>query len=425
MNSLEKRQRAQSVAAIVGVDAGKFRHALIVRPRGGHDAKPMTFATSRAGFDDAVQRILAVTRLSHPLAQPVDMLIGIEFAGSYGFTFAHYLHLLGFQVVNVLASDTKRWKEVMHHQSLKTDEKDAMGITDLIGQGHYVRFAFLEPAYAELRYLVSTRERFGIQRRATITRLKSTLEVVFPEFERIFPKIHMPTPLAILEAFPGPRALLAAPRERVLAVLKAASRNHLGTATYERLMEGATSTLGLPLAQGAPAQEVSLLIEQLRLFERQLRVVEQRMADAIDVLPESEFLLTIPAVGIVTAATFLGCVGDVRAYESSRQIVRLAGLSLVERSSGTHKGRERISKRGRPVLRRHAYILALRSVRQGGILRAGFDAMIERNGGVKIKALVALARDMLKIMYTVARERRPFIPNHATAERLLLLPVAS
>jgi transposase len=129
-------------------------------------------------------------------------------------------------------------------------------------------------------------------------------------------------------------------------------------------------------------------------------------------VPEGEFLLTIPGVQPVTAATFVGSVGDVQAYESSRQILRLAGLSLVEASSGTHKGRERISKRGRPVLRRHAYIFALRCVRKGGLFRKEFDAMVARNGGIKIKALAALSRQVLKIMYTVARERRPFVLVH-------------
>src|SRR5690606_6438140 len=100
------------------------------------------------------------------------------------------------------------------------------------------------------------------------------------------------------------------------------------------------------------------------------------------------------------------------------QILRLAGLSLVEASSGTHKGRERISKRGRPVLRRHAFIFALRCVRKGGLFRAEFEAMVQRNCGVKLKALAALSRQVLRIMYTVARERRPFVQEHTPSDRV-------
>jgi hypothetical protein len=172
----------------------------------------------------------------------------------------------------------------------------------LVSQGHFVRFAFLEPVYAELRYLVSTRERFSLQRRAAITRLKSTLELVFPEFERLFPTIHWPTPLALLARFPGPEALLAAPKRRVLAVLKTASRNHLGMDTYAALRTAADASLGLPLAQGAPARELPLVIEQLQLYERHLAAVEQAMVAALAPLPEAAALRTIPGVQAVTAA---------------------------------------------------------------------------------------------------------------------------
>jgi hypothetical protein len=49
MTGYEKRTRAQGAAAVVGVDAGKFEHAMVVRPRGGRDTKPLTFRTSREG----------------------------------------------------------------------------------------------------------------------------------------------------------------------------------------------------------------------------------------------------------------------------------------------------------------------------------------------------------------------------------------
>lgn len=150
----ERRQRAQRAAAVVGIDAGKLTHALVVRPRGEADSRPFTFAASRDGFLAALQMI----RTAAPDAAPENVLIGIEFAGNYGFTLAHFLAAEGYGVVSVLPAHTKRWKEVMHNQPLKTDPKDAATITDLVSQGHFVGFPFLEPVYADLRYLVSTRE---------------------------------------------------------------------------------------------------------------------------------------------------------------------------------------------------------------------------------------------------------------------------
>ncbi len=413
MQSFEKRRRAQAALAVVGVDAGKFRHVLVVRPRDGHDSKPFPFETSRTGFESAASFILEAAGQGRGRVTPAQILVGIEFAGAYGFTLAHYLHGRGFQIVNVLPSDTKRWKEVMHHQALKTDAKDALGITDLTATGHFVSFAFMEPTYAELRYLVSTRERFAMLRRAEITRLVSTLELVFPEFASHFATMQSPTALAVLEAFPSPQTLRAAPRRRLLALLQKASMGHLGAETADALRRAAATTLGLPLAQGALARELPLLIAQSRLLAQHLAVLEAEMERLLGTLPEGPFLLSVPWVSVVTAATFVGSVGDVRAYDSSRQILRLAGMSLVEKSSGTHQGQLRLSKRGRPILRRHAFILALRWIRRDGPFRATFEAMTARNGEIKMKAVVAIARRALKILYTVARERRPFVPVHS------------
>jgi transposase len=211
-NRYEKRRMAQNAAAVVGVDAGKRKHALCVRPRGGEDSKPFLFETTREGFERAVETI---TRIA--AAEPTEILVGIEFAGNYGFTFAHYLRERGFQIVSVLPRYTKSWKEVVHNQGLKSDPADAVTITDLTAQGSFVGFPFLDPVYADLRYLVSLRERLNKLRTATITRLRDVLQVVWPEFETRFNNFNKKTPIALLNAFPGPDAFLAATKKRAAA----------------------------------------------------------------------------------------------------------------------------------------------------------------------------------------------------------------
>jgi transposase len=407
MKPYEKRRLAQAAAAVAGVDAGKFEHTLVIRPRGGADSKPVPFPVTREGFERAVRAIEA----GAPGAVPSDVVVGIEFAGSYGFTFAHYLHARGYHVVSVLAAHTKHWKEVTHRQPLKTDAKDALVITDLVAQGNLVGFAFLARPFAELRFLVSAREHLTTLRTAALTRLIAVLDVVFPEFTRQFVQVQKPTALAVLKAFPGPEALLAAPKRRVLRVMREASQHHLGTARYTALIKAARDTLALPGAQGVLKDEIPLLVERLELYDRQLAVCKARMVEAMQGLPEAQALLTIPGVAPVTAGTFLGVVGDPRAYESSAQILKLAGLSLVEKSSGVTKGRPRISKRGRPVLRRQAFMFALRAMTKEGIYRADYERLIGNNGGRKLAAIVALSRKALKLMYGVARERRPYMPT--------------
>jgi hypothetical protein len=247
MSHLAKRTRAAQARAVVGVDAGKYHHALVVRPRGGADSRALTIPTTRAGFDDAVAFIHARSGG----APPAEVLVGLEFAGNYGFTFAHYQHQQGFPIVSVLPSHTKRWKEVTHHLPLKTDAKDALGITDLTAQGHFVGFPFLALPYAELRYLVSARERLLTLHRGTLTRLRTILHVVFPEFEQLMGQFIKRTPLALLAAFPGPEILATAPLRRVTMVLQTS----VGASWVERW----PSACGLPpvIRSGSPVPRAS------------------------------------------------------------------------------------------------------------------------------------------------------------------------
>lgn len=393
LTAAEKRQLAVRVRAVVGVDAGKFTHTLVVRPTGGADSRPIACPVTRDGFGETLTAILHAV----PDATPAEILVGIEFAGSYGFTFAHTLHAAGFPVVSVLAAHTKKWKEVAHNQALKTDAKDAAVICDLVAQGKFVGFAFLATPYAELRYLVSAREHLTTLRNAAITRLTAVLDVVFPEFAHLFDGLAKPTALAVLKAFPGPAALLAAPKRRVLAVMSRASRGHLGATRYEGLVRAAHQTLGLPGAQGVLKDELPLIIGRIELFTAQLATIKRRMIETMAPLPEA-------------AATFLGSIGDPRAYASSGQVLKLAGLSLVEHSSGITQGRRRISKRGKPVLRRQAFMFALRSVWKDGLYRAEFERLLRNNGGKKLPALTAISRKALRLMFTVAHECRPYVP---------------
>jgi transposase len=414
-----RRAHAQQVAAVVGVDAGKFKHALIIRPRGQRESEAFLFSTTRGGFDDAVRFITRHV----PGAAPSDILVGIEFAGVYGFTFAHYLRDLGFEVQSVLPAHTKRWKLVLHNQSLKTDSKDAEVICDLAAQGRYVGFPFLRTEYAELRYLTNRRERLSVLRNAALNRLRAALQVVFPEIEDIFGGLDLATASAYLAAYPGPADLLAVPKGQVCRLLKKASRNHGVQEIYTKLVAAAKTTLALPHAQGAQREEIPLLVQQLALYRAQLKATEACMVEALDRVPEWPYLRTIPRVGTATAAAFLGAIGDPRAYSSSREILKIAGLSLVESSSGTKQGGRRLSKAGRPGLRRMAYLLAVGSVHTDakrptrGVFRDEYEALLARNGDRKIPALVAVARSALKLMYSIARDRRPFTPEPPSRTR--------
>ena len=68
-------------------------------------------------------------------------------------------------------------------------------------------------------------------------------------------------------------------------------------------------------------------------------------------IPMAEKLLEIKGVGIKTVSGFLAEVGDISRFNTPKELQKLAGLALVESSSGKHKGETTISRRGRKRLR--------------------------------------------------------------------------
>ena len=50
-------------------------------------------------------------------------------------------------------------------------------------------------------------------------------------------------------------------------------------------------------------------------------------------------------------------LGELNNYDDSKQVIKMAGLSLVEQSPGKHKGKVKISKRGRSTLRKTLYLV--------------------------------------------------------------------
>ncbi len=119
-------------------------------------------------------------------------------------------------------------------------------------------------------------------RRGAITQLRALLQVVFPEYEAIFPLVSSRTAVTLLRAFPAPQDLLAAPRAKVVRVLRAGSRGHLGAEIYERLLTAACSSVGLPGAQGRLRQEIVLTLDRLALFEQQIRALEVELIAALE-----------------------------------------------------------------------------------------------------------------------------------------------
>jgi transposase len=404
MTADEKRAYAQSFPVHVGVDTAKRVHVLVARGPDGRRHRPHRVAVSRSGFvatDEYLRQLFPDIPRQH-------MLVGIELAAHDGYTFAYFLAQQGYPVVNVLAAHTKRTKELEDNSPLKTDAKDAALICKLVGDGTFVRFPFLTPPYLELRVLVAYRHRLTVEGTRLKNRLQALLDVAWPEFLTHFSSLRKETPRAILERWPLPQDLLAAARPTVRRHVHAVSRGKVTGERLRALYHSARTTIALPHATGPRRLEIQALLARWTLLREQIATVDTQLEDRLRVLPAGQALLTVPEVNAVCAATLLAELGAPEDFDHPRQILKLAGMNLVERSSGASRGRKKQSKRGRPMLRRQLFLLAGRWCLRRGLYRDYYDALLARNGGLRTKAVCAVARKLVPLLFAVAKHHEPF-----------------
>jgi transposase len=176
----------------------------------------------------------------------------------------------------------------------------------------------------------------------------------------------------------------------------------------EQLFQSAQASVGINEGHESIVEEIGHLVDKIKRENDFIDRVECQMRSHLEQIPYSRYLLSMPGVGLITVAGLIGEVGDFRQYGTSAEITKLAGLDLFEVSSGKHKGQRRISKRGRPLMRKLLYFAAINAVKSTGTMHQPYARMLAR-GMPKIKALVAISRKLLKVMYALARDQSMYM----------------
>jgi hypothetical protein len=115
--------------------------------------------------------------------------------------------------------------------------------------------------------------------------------------------------------------------------------------------------------------------------------------------------MTVPGVSLMTAATFIAAVGDIRRFPEPGKLVSYLGLDPKVRQSGIGAARHgRISKQGASQVRQMLTEAAFVAVSTPGPLRAFYERVRARRGSQI--AVVAVARKLAVLFwYLLTREQ--------------------
>jgi transposase len=411
----KKLKKINEKTLIVTVDIGKTTNTGYGRCPNRKEIKPFEFSNNGQGFKKFWDRIVQAKEANHL----EEIVVGFESTGSYGEPLQHFLMKRPVSMVQVNPMHTKRLKELQGNSPGKTDRKDPKVIADIIELGHALTVVIPEGAAAELRRLTQARERAIRRRTALFNQVQDLVFILFPEFLQVMKDIKTRSAQYLLRYYPSSEDIIRCGLEALSSILRRVSRGKLNQERAQALYEASEHSVGLQEGRQAILWEIQELLSEIEFSDKFIEKVEQEMAVLLPEIPYSHSILSLKGIGEVTAAGLIGEVGDFRKFHTIAEVLKLAGLNLFEISSGKHKGNRHITKRGRSLLRKILFFAALNTVRKGGVMHDVYQRHLDQ-GMPKIKALVAIARKLLGIVFALVRNHSEYIENYSKGETLKL-----
>lgn len=160
-------------------------------------------------------------------------------------------------------------------------------------------------------------------------------------------------------------------------------------------------------------KDVSKAIQRhVKFIEKQIKATGVKINELIESHPELKekriLLESIPGIGKTTTAHLLAFMGDLKRFNSAKQITAYAGLNPQHKQSGSSvRGRTRISKTGHSGLRKALYMPALVAIRYNPVMREFYQKLVAR-GKAKKAAIFAVMRKLLVVSYAILKNKTPY-----------------
>ena len=388
----------------VGLDVGKEHHhatALNTAGKRVHDkALPQDESALREVFDK--------------LAGYGSVLVIVDQPATIGALPVTVARALGIEVAYLPGLAMRRIAD-LHPGNAKTDARDAYIIAEAgRSMPHALRrVGGDDDLIADLAVIVGFDDDLAGEVTRVSNRIRGLLTQIHPALERaIGGDIGHPAVLALLTKFGGPTGLAAAGKRRLTTTAKP-----LAPRMHERLVQAIVKALTEQsvTVPGTRAAELVLpqLAAQLQGLLAQRAEAAKQVEEALDAHPLSQLLMSMPGVGIRTAARLLLDVGDATAFPTAGHLAAYAGLAPVTRRSGSSIRGEHPSRAGNKHLKRALFLSAFAALHDPDS-RAYYDR--KRAAGKKHNAaIICLARRRVDVLHAMLRNGTYYQPRPAVA----------
>ena len=403
----QKINQVTEKTLVVGIDIAKRTHfACFVDDRGRVLQKSFSVTQSRDGFELFYKRILTAMKEY----EKTEVIVGIEPTGHYWLNLAYFLEERGIPLVMTNPMHVKRSKELDDNLQSKHDRKDALVIARLLKDGRFSYPRILKEVEAELRVGSTFRGKLTEELGAVKNMMIRWLDRYFPEFTQVFPKFGKMA-LAVLECTPFPGDLYQKQPDEVLVMYrKVEGMKSPQKPKATRLIEVAANSIGVTEGREMARFEITTLVRRYHQLEQEIQSITQHLVELVKTSVEYEWLSTVQGLGDTTIVDLLAEIGSFSHYNDPRQLIKLAGLTLRENSSGQHKGQKRISKRGRRKLRALLFRVMMPMIRHNEAFKKLHEYYTNRqvNPLRKKQSIVVLCGKLLKVLHGICTKHKAF-----------------
>ena len=310
----------------------------------------------------------------------------------------------GFQTALVDASHVTKMRSVIFGDSGKTDERDPYAIEAVAGQGRLIVDRHHAEVYQLLRQWGKLYHDAEVAMIDAKSRVHRAMTLLFPDFDFSTDFLYGCSGQAIVRCFGlDPHVIAAQNASRMHERLR--KQSNIRRSSVVRLIAQARQTITAISKNRVTdllVRELAFAWEDVELARRRREQARAELEALYDEARTTDPLLPDTADSVISKvalARLLGEAGPLSGYNSWRQLLRMGGVNLRERKSGTYIGKTMIARTGRSLFRAIINQMALPLVKRdrlyGGYYH--YKTGVQKMPGAK--AMTAVGRKIVKMIW--------------------------
>lgn len=381
----------------IGIDISKFKHDCAVIDDSGEIVTPSwSFTNDSVGFS---QLKLLLDSLD------AETRIGLESTGHYGMNLKLFLESNNFSFMEFNPLLINRFVKSKSLRKTKSDSIDCMMIARFLMTVEYKPYPTLLYHTEKLKSLTRFRDSLIRLRTRQLVELTNILDKIFPEFKSFFGGKFSVTALYILSNYSSPEKI-SNMNSKSYDALRKVSKGKFSTVNFAKLKQLAKNTVGN--TEDYLLQEMQIVLELYYQLDSKVDETEYYIEECVSAINPP--MLSIPGIGIESAAVILAEFGDFSKFKNASQMLSFAGLEPGYFQSGTSETTGRMVKHGSSYLR-YALMNCAQTVVNYEPTFAMFYAKKRAEGKPHRVALSHVVKKLLRVIYTLQTKNLAYDSN--------------